>query len=170
MCWNSHLHTHTQSTFNKNHYENLNAGQICFSLLQILRKMFCALTSRQVAASCLSLFKGAAPQFQPLQHYCPHTATRPPVRPYQGCTTNQPTQPTSTTHKHNQHNQQIPIYQKKIYITPFTSTLQYTKIMTNNNHNIWNGWLIFGNAVSVVSWKVGWKCIKPANNQMGFGW
>ena len=130
MCWNSHLHTHTKSTFIKNPYENLNAGQICFSLLQILRKMFCALTSRQVAASCLSLFKGAAPQFQPLQHYCPHTATRPPVRPYQGCTTNQPTQPI------NQHNQPANTinttnkyqYIKRKYVILFTSTLQYTKI------------------------------------------
>ena len=129
MCWNSHLHTHTQSTFIKNHYENLNAGQIWFSLLQILRKMFCALTSRQVAASCLSLFKGAAPQFQPLQHYCPHTATRPPVRPYQGCTTNQhnpqtrSTQPTKNNISKGNMLYHLPPHYNILKLWPTTTTI-----------------------------------------------
>ena len=78
---------------------------------------------------------------------------------------NQPAQPANTINTTNKYQ-----YIKRKYVIPFTSTLQYTKIMTNNHHNIWNGWLIFGNAVLVVSWKVGWKCIKPTNTQMGFGW
>ena len=81
--------------------------------------------------------------------------------------------PTNTTNQHNPQTQLTQPTNTNIskgnmlyHLPPHYNTLKLWPTTTTIFEMVVDIW----NAVLVVSWKVGWKCIKPTNTQMGFGW